>query len=106
MVHRQEQDTALICKSIHLQGRALRNETVECVLETEAKGGGLEAIIPLISGERVQKAWETGDVDAAPMMVGQSIGLIHSVPTCAELLDGMAAEAEARIGAVHKQIQG
>jgi nitronate monooxygenase len=50
LVSRQEQHTTLICKSINLQGRALKNEIVECVLETEAKGGGLEEIIPLISG--------------------------------------------------------
>ena len=105
MVHRQEQDTALICKSIHLQGRALKNETVECILETEAKGGGLEEIIPLVSGERVLKAWETGDVNAAPMMVGQSIGLIHSVPTCAELLKEMMQEAIGKIHAVQANIR-
>ncbi|MBW2612292.1 MAG: nitronate monooxygenase [Deltaproteobacteria bacterium] len=104
LVKRQEQDTALICKSIHLQGRALRNETVECVLETEARGGGLEEIIPLISGEKCRNAWQTGDVDAAPMMVGQSIGLIHSVPTCAELLETMMAEAEERLQAVNARI--
>ncbi|MBW2634123.1 MAG: nitronate monooxygenase, partial [Deltaproteobacteria bacterium] len=101
----QEQDTTLICKSIHLQGRALRNETVECILETEAKGGGLEEIIPLVSGERVLKAWETGDVNAAPMMVGQSIGLIHSIPTCAELLEGMLQEAEVRVKAINDVIK-
>jgi NAD(P)H-dependent flavin oxidoreductase YrpB (nitropropane dioxygenase family) len=101
LVNRQEQDTTLICKSIHLQGRALRNETVECILETEAKGGGLEEIIPLVSGERVLKAWETGDVNAAPMMVGQSIGLIHSIPTCAELLKEMMQEATDRVNAIH-----
>ena len=56
LVRRQEHHTALICKSIHLQGRALKKETVECVLEVEAKGGGLEAIIPLVSGEPCQKA--------------------------------------------------
>lgn len=106
LVNRQEQDTTLICKSIHLQGRALRNETVECILEAEAKGGGLEAIIPLVSGERVLKAWETGDVNAAPMMVGQSIGLIHSIPTCAELLKDMMQEAVARINSVQNNIQG
>jgi NAD(P)H-dependent flavin oxidoreductase YrpB (nitropropane dioxygenase family) len=105
LVNRQEQDTALICKSIHLQGRALRNETVECILETEAKGGGLEEIIPLVSGERVLKAWETGDVNAAPMMVGQSIGLIHAVPTCAELLRDMMEEAVARINEIQGNIQ-
>lgn len=93
-----------ICKSIHLQGRALRNETVECILETEAKGGGLEEIIPLVSGERVLRAWETGDVNAAPMMVGQSIGLIHSVPTCAELLRDMMQEAVARINTIKGNI--
>jgi nitronate monooxygenase len=100
LVAREEHHTALICKSIHLQGRALRNETVECVLAAEAKGGGLNEIIPLIAGERTRKAWESGDVAAAPMMVGQSIGLIHSVPTCAELLEQMTAEAEARLKAV------
>jgi len=105
LVRRQEQDTALICKSIHLQGRALKNETVECVLETEARGGGLEEIIPLISGERCRNAWENGDVDAAPMMVGQSIGLIHSVPTCAELLETMVAEAEQRLQAISAMIK-
>ncbi len=105
LVRRQEQDTALICKSIHLQGRALKNETVECVLETEARGGGLEEIIPLISGEKCQNAWQTGDVNAAPMMVGQSIGLIHSVPTCAELLETMMAEAEQCLQAVNEMVK-
>jgi len=105
LVRRHEHHTALICKSINLQGRALKNETVECVLETEAKGGGLEEIIPLISGERCQNAWKTGDVDAAPMMVGQSIGMIHDVPTCAELLEKMMSEAVERLENVNSRIQ-
>jgi nitronate monooxygenase len=104
LVRREEHHTAIICKSIHLQGRALKNETVECVLQTEAKGGGLAEIIPLVSGERVRQAWETGDVNAAPMMVGQSIGLIHSVPTCAELLDTMMNEAVDRLQTITANI--
>ncbi|HQG32002.1 MAG TPA: nitronate monooxygenase, partial [Deltaproteobacteria bacterium] len=36
---RQEYETALICKSIHLQARALRNRNVDAVLEVEARGG-------------------------------------------------------------------
>ena len=105
LVRRQEHHTALICKSINLQGRALKNETVECVLQTEAEGGGLEEIIPLISGERCQKAWQNGDVDTAPMMVGQSIGMIHDVPTCAELLEKMMSEAVERFEKVNSRIQ-
>jgi enoyl-CoA hydratase/carnithine racemase len=71
----------------------------------EARGGGLEEIIPLISGEKCKNAWQTGDVDTAPMMVGQSIGLIHSVPTCVELLETMMAEAEERLQAVNAQVK-
>jgi hypothetical protein len=33
--------------------------------------------------------------------VGQSIGLIHSIPTCAELLKEMMQEATDRVNAIH-----
>ena len=99
LVRRQEMDTALITKSIGMQGRALRNKAVEEVLAIEARGGGLEELIPIIAGERGAKAWDNGDVDAAPMYVGQSIGLIHDVPSCSELLERMSAQAEERIKA-------
>ena len=105
LVQRHENDTTLICKTIHLQGRALKNKTTASVLEAEAEGRGVEDIIPMISGEKCKKAWETGDVDIAPMMVGQSIGLINNVSSCEELLKGMMAEAEAKIAEVHNKIQ-
>ena len=38
------------------------------------------------------------------MMVGQSIGLIHSVPTCAELLRDMMQEAVEQINSVQGKI--
>jgi nitronate monooxygenase len=97
LIRRQEYETALICKSIGLQGRAIRNKVVDEVLSLEEKGCGLEELIPLISGERVREAWATGDVDRAPMMMGQSVGLVKDIPTCKELIERMAAEAEADI---------
>ncbi len=97
LVKRQEQDTTLITKSLGMQGRALKNKTVAEVLEVEARGGGLEELLPLIAGKRGAEAWVTGDVEAAPMYVGQSIGLIHDIPSCEELLQGMVSEAEAQI---------
>ncbi|HPA71181.1 MAG TPA: nitronate monooxygenase [Spirochaetota bacterium] len=94
ILKRQEHETALICKSIGLQGRALKNRTVSEVLALEEKKCTIMDLIPLISGKRVSEAWETGDVDIAPMMVGQSIGLIRDIPTCAELLERMVGEAK------------
>lgn len=97
IIQRQEFETALICKSIGLQGRAIKNKLVEEVLNVESTGGGLEKLIPLIAGDRVRKAWESGNVDDAPMMMGQSVGLIKDIPTCKELLERLVAEAKADI---------
>jgi len=97
ILRRQEFETALICKSIGLQGRAIKNKLVEEVLNVESTGGGLEKLIPLLAGDRVRKAWESGNVDDAPMMIGQSVGLIKDIPTCKELLERLVAEAKADI---------
>ncbi|MBP7765550.1 MAG: nitronate monooxygenase family protein [Deltaproteobacteria bacterium] len=94
LIRRQEFDTVIYGKSIGLQGRGLKSRVIAEVLAIEERKGGFEELIPLLSGQKVKEAWETGDVDYAPLMVGQSIGLISDVPTCAELLRRMAAEAK------------
>ena len=106
LIRRQEHETTLICKSIHLQARALKNKNVNDILAIEERGGSFEEILPLIMGKRISDAWETGDVDLAPMMVGQSIGLIHDIPTCEELLEEMMREAEERISSMKSRIVG
>jgi nitronate monooxygenase len=93
LIRRQEYETTLICKSIGLQGRAIKNKIVEEVLAVEAKCGGLEQLIPLISGQRVKEAWEMGNVDNAPMMMGQSVGFVKDIPTCKDLIERIVAEA-------------
>ncbi len=92
LVRRQENDTILFGQSIGLQGRALMSKVIGEVIEIEERGGGLEELIPLMSGHRIKQAWETGNVEMAPLAVGQSIGLIKHVPTCRELLEAMARE--------------
>jgi NADH:quinone reductase (non-electrogenic) len=93
LIRRQEFDTIIYGKSIGLQGRGLKSKVLEEVLAIEARHGGFEELIPLLSGQKVKEAWEKGDVNYAPLMVGQSIGLINDIPTCKELLERMAAEA-------------
>ncbi|HET57070.1 MAG TPA: nitronate monooxygenase [Deltaproteobacteria bacterium] len=104
LVRRQEHETTLICKSIGLQARALKNTNSLEVLAVEKRGGGLEDILPLIGGAKNLAAWRTGDVDHAPLYVGQSIGLIHDIPTCADLLDRMVAEAGERINSIRNKM--
>lgn len=94
MIRRQEQDTTLICKSVGLQARALKNELVNQVLKIEEEGGGIESLMPLITGHRVKSAWQNGDVNGAAFGFGQSLGLVKEVTTCRQLLDDMVQETE------------
>ncbi len=93
LVKRNENDTTLICKSIGLQGRAIKNQCTEEILALEEKKCGLAELIPLMSGQKVKEAWATGNTDFAPMMMGQSVGLVHDIPSCKELLDRMVSDA-------------
>jgi NAD(P)H-dependent flavin oxidoreductase YrpB (nitropropane dioxygenase family) len=104
IIRRRENDTTLICTTIDLQMRALKNELVTKVLEVEKRHGGLEEIIPLISGQRSEIALENGDVDGAPFAVGQSIGLIKGIAGCRELLETMIGDAEKIVGDLYNRL--
>jgi nitronate monooxygenase len=95
IINRQENETVLYGNTIGLQGRALLNESIRQVQEIEAMRGGLEEIIPHIAGGLGDEIWQQGDMSRGLVAVGQSIGLIHDVVTCQELLDRMVVDAEA-----------
>lgn len=95
LVKRQEHETALIGKSLGLQGRGLKTKLVGQILDIEESNGGIEKLAPLMTGTRIAEASRSGDVEGAVWYVGQSIGLINGVTTCKELIEGMVAEAEA-----------
>lgn len=100
LIKRQENETVLYGNTIGLQGRALANESMMKVLEIEKNRGGLDEILPLISGEHSNEIWEKGNMNIGAIAVGQSIGLIKDVVSCQELLDRIVAEAEEILGRV------
>jgi len=105
LVKRQEMDTVLYGKTIELQGRAMKNTVIKQVQELEARKATLEEIGPLLLGVRQQTIWETGDVEAGLLPVGQSIGLIHDVVSCKELVERMVKEAEGLLKGSSKRLQ-
>ena len=84
-----ETDTMMIQRSIKNAARVVKTDYAQRVLEMEEKGATLEELLPLISGEKMRKAYISGDVSDAVMTVGQVVGLIHEIPSVEEIIKGM-----------------
>ncbi|NMN96333.1 NAD(P)H-dependent flavin oxidoreductase [Antrihabitans stalactiti] len=94
IVANSELDTKLIFRTLGNTARVAKNTISEQVVEIERGGGGFDAIRDLVSGARGRKVFENGDLEAGIWSVGQCQGLIDDIPTVAELVDRMVAEAE------------
>jgi nitronate monooxygenase len=98
LLERNETDTALglrkLLATFGLQVRALRNDIVRRIEEIEARDGDFTELFPLISGERARQVWKDGNAEEALLTVGQSVGRIRDIPTVAELIRRIVAEAE------------
>lgn len=97
IVANSELDTALIFRTLHNTARVAANAVSAEVVAREAEGVEFSDIQHLVAGARGRKVFEDGDLDAGIWSAGQCQGLIDDVPTAAELVDRMMAEAESII---------
>lgn len=98
LVSNSERDTKLIFRGFKNTGRVAKNSVSEQVVEIGTRPGAVfEDVRALVSGAKGRQALTTGDLDAGLIWAGQVQGLIHDIPTCAELIGQMVAEAEAII---------
>ena len=64
----------------------------------ERKGGAtIDDLKHLVAGQRGRGVYEMGDPEFGIWSAGMVQGLIHDIPTCAELVSRMVREAEAII---------
>jgi nitronate monooxygenase len=90
-----ERDTRLIMRTLRNTERVLHNPTVDKVLEIESRGNTkIEDIVPFVSGLVGKEMLADGQMDKGVLSAGQSMGLVHDIPTCQELLDRIMQEAE------------
>ncbi|AEV18559.1 nitronate monooxygenase family protein [Geobacillus sp. G4] len=89
-----ENDTVIIKRSLGAPGRVLANAWAEKILEIERQGGTYDDLKEYISGEANRRFIYEGKVDEGFAWAGQAIGLIHDVPSVAELFARMIEEAE------------
>lgn len=96
LVAASELDTRLVMRSLRNTERVLVNAGVERLLQKEREQGAnlkFEDIIAEVSGV-YPKVMVEGDMDAGAWSCGMVAGLIHDIPTCKDLIEGIVAEAE------------
>lgn len=100
LVAATERDTALIFRKFGNTVRILRNAIADEVGVLERREGVVfEDIRHLVAGIRGQAALEAGNVNGGVVGVGQVVGLIHDIPTVAELIERIVTECHASIAA-------
>ena len=98
IVANDERTTDLIFRTLHNTARVARNAVSQEVLAVEKKGGAtIDDVRHLVAGQRGRAVYEEGDPDFGIWSAGMVQGLIHDIPTCAELVARIVAEAEAII---------
>jgi nitronate monooxygenase len=97
IVENDERATDLIFRTMHNTSRVARNDISRQVVELERSGAKFEDVRELVAGTRGRVVYETGDPNHGIWSAGQVQGLIHDIPTCAELISRIVTEAEAII---------
>jgi len=103
MVANDERATDLIFRTMRNTARVARNAISQQVVELERGGAKFEDVRELVAGVRGKVVYETGDPDHGIWSAGQVQGLIHDVPTCAELISRIVTEAE---GIIRGRLEG
>ncbi|HVI32763.1 MAG TPA: nitronate monooxygenase family protein [Phenylobacterium sp.] len=95
IVANDERQTNLIFRTMHNTARVAKNAVSDEVVAIERRGGAkFEDVKDLVAGARGKVVYEAGDPDYGIWSAGQVQGLIHDIPTCAELIHRIVREAE------------
>ncbi|MCP5180103.1 MAG: nitronate monooxygenase [Pseudomonadales bacterium] len=103
IVANTERDTLLINRTLRNTSRVAKNAVSEEVVKIQQDASkGFDAVKELVAGVRGRaNVLEGGDIDGGIWTVGQSQGLIHDVPSCAELVKRIMDQAE---GIIHQRL--
>ena len=90
-----ERSSTHILRKVRNTSRIYKNSVALKIREIEARPDStFEEIYNLVSGVKNQVVYQSGDLEAGTWSAGMVMGLIHDIPTCKELLDGMVSEAQ------------
>jgi len=96
IVENTERDTILTNRTLRNTSRVARNAVAEEVVKIQQDPTKtIEDVRHLVAGVRGRvNVMQAGDMDGGIWSAGQSQGLIHDIPTCAEMVRNVMAQAE------------
>jgi nitronate monooxygenase len=95
LLDNDERGTNLIFRKLHNTARVGKNSVSDKVVDIlKAPEAKFEDVAHLVRGIQGRELLETGNLDAGLIWAGQVQGLIHDIPTCAELIQRIVREAE------------
>ncbi|MEO5598030.1 MAG: nitronate monooxygenase family protein [Novosphingobium sp.] len=99
-IDNDERGTNLIFRNLHNTARVGKNAASdEVVRRLSLPGATFADVQPLVSGKLGAELLKSGDVENGVFWAGMVQGLIHDIPTCAELMIRIIADAESIISA-------
>ena len=94
LVQNDERGTNLIFRTLKNTGRVAKNRVSDQVVEIlKRPDARFEDVAHLVRGIQGRAALESGDLDAGLIWAGQVQGLIHDIPTVAQLMERIVREA-------------
>jgi len=98
IVANDERATNLIFRTMHNTARVAKNAISDEVVAIERRGNAkFEDVKELVAGTRGGSVLDKGEMDYGIWSAGQTQGLIHDIPSCAELVARIVTEAESII---------
>jgi len=98
IVESDERATSLIFRTMRNTARVHKNSVAEKVIEIERKPGAtFQDVQNYVAGVKGRHVLEAGELEHGIWSAGMVQGLIHDVPSCAELVHRIVDEAEAII---------
>lgn len=97
MVAGDERSTDLIFRTYRNTARVAKNGISQQVVAAEKEGKPFTEVADLVKGVRGREGLQSGDTEHGIWSAGMIQGLIHDIPTCAELVSRIVADAEAII---------
>jgi len=94
LIDATELDTMVIMRSIQNSHRVWINAAAKKVAELEKKQASLQEIINAATGDRVEKMFQEGDLNAGTISCGQGVGLAKKIMPLKDIIENIIHEAD------------